>query len=163
MASNTYSDTSAGRLKSIGKLLSDPEFWLGNSGSVILRVSSVIVAATPMAMNVVRQPSASPNTRPSGMPRTMARVVPVASRLKALTCLPGGATRTAREAVIDQNTAWATAIPARLASNMPKLVAIALTTWLAMNSVKRMTSNLRRSILRVSNIIGRDNNVTIQA
>ncbi|MNN66466.1 hypothetical protein D3C81_1820450 [compost metagenome] len=97
------------------------------------------------------------------MPRTMARVVPVASRLKALTCLPGGATRTAREAVIDQNTAWATAIPARLASNMPKLVAIALTTWLAMNSVKRMTSNLRRSILRVSNIIGRDNNVTIQA
>ncbi|MNE75393.1 hypothetical protein D3C80_1715490 [compost metagenome] len=116
-----------------------------------------------MAMKVVRQPSASPSTRPSGMPKTMARVVPVASRPKALTCLPGGATRTAREAVIDQNTAWATAMPTRLASNIPKLVAIALTMWLAMNSVKSMTSNLRRSMLRVSSIIGSDSKVTIQA
>ncbi|MCY1247139.1 hypothetical protein D9M72_604390 [compost metagenome] len=54
-------------------------------------------------------------------------------------------------------------MPTRLASNIPKLVAIALTMWLAMNSVKSMTSNLRRSMLRVSSIIGSDSKVTIQA
>ncbi len=116
-----------------------------------------------MAMKVVRQPRASPTTRPSGMPRTIARVVPVASSPSALACCPGGATRTASEAVMAQNTAWAKAMPIRLSISTWKLQASPDSTWLAMNSRNTPTSSLRRSMLRVSSIIGNEASDTTQA
>ena len=75
-------------------------------------------ATAPMAMKVVRQPSSSPTTRPSGMPSTMATDVPTASRLSACAFLPAGARRTASEAVMAQKTACDKATPTRLTSSM---------------------------------------------
>jgi len=72
-----------------------------------------------MTRKVVRQSSASPTTRPSGIPSTIASALPVASRPRACACLPAGATRTASDAVIDQNTACARAMPIRLSISMP--------------------------------------------
>ncbi len=73
----------------------------------------------------MRQPSSSPTMRPSGMPSTIATEVPVASRPSACGRLSAGAMRTASEAVIDQNTACARAMPMRLSINTPKLQASA--------------------------------------
>ncbi|MNT20846.1 hypothetical protein D3C72_1561650 [compost metagenome] len=112
---------------------------------------------------MIRQPSASPTTRPNGIPITIASVVPVANSPSALACCPGGATRTAREAVIAQNTACAKAIPIRLNNSMAKLCAIHDSKWLTINSTKTMISSLRRSTLRVSSIIGSDARATTQA
>ncbi len=67
----------------------------------------------------MRQPIISPITRPRGTPSTMARVVPAAIRPRAWASRPAGAMRTARDAVIDQNTAWARAIPTRLITSTP--------------------------------------------
>ncbi|MNW10634.1 hypothetical protein D3C71_2078880 [compost metagenome] len=75
-------------------------------------------ATAPMAMKVVRQPSNSPTTRPSGTPSTMATEVPTASRLSAWAFLPSGARRTASEAVMAQKIACASATPTRLTSSM---------------------------------------------
>ena len=47
------------------------------------------------------------------MPSTMATEVPVASKPRACARLSAGATRTASEAVMDQNTACDTATPRR--------------------------------------------------
>ncbi|MCY1454625.1 hypothetical protein D9M71_717040 [compost metagenome] len=150
-------------MNSTGTLRSEPEFWLGSSGRDLTRHSKVARATPAIARKVVRQPRASPTTRPSGMPMTIARVVPVASRPKALACCPGGATRTASEAVMAQNTAWARAMPIRLSSSMPKLCATPESRWLTMNNAKTMISSLRRSMLRVSSIIGSDARATTQA
>lgn len=106
---------------------------------------------------------ASPSTRPRGMPSTIARMVPVASSPSALAWRPGGATRTARDAVMDQNTAWARAMPMRLAISVAKLVARPEATWLAANSRNTPTSRRRRSMLRVTSIIGSEARDTTQA
>src|SRR5690606_22532541 len=116
-----------------------------------------------MTRNVVRQPIIPPITRPRGTPSTIAMVVPVASRPSACAVLPGGATRTASEAVIDQNTAWAKAMPVRLTSNTSKLQATPESRWLPINSRNNQISSLRRSILRVSSISGSEASATIQA
>ncbi|MNJ62632.1 hypothetical protein D3C77_584810 [compost metagenome] len=111
----------------------------------------------------MRQPSASPTTRPNGMPMTIARVVPVASSPSALACCPGGATRTAKEAVIAQNTACARAMPMRLSNSMAKLCATQDNKWLTINNTNTTISSLRRSTLRVSSIIGSEARATTQA
>ncbi|MNF10903.1 hypothetical protein D3C80_2119840 [compost metagenome] len=80
-----------------------------------------------------------------------------------MACLPGGATRTASDAVIDQNTAWARAMPIRLTISTVKLQAMPDSTWLAVNSRKTNTSSLRRSKSRVRSIIGSDASDTTQA
>ncbi|MNR54798.1 hypothetical protein D3C85_1750510 [compost metagenome] len=97
------------------------------------------------------------------MPRTMARVVPVASRPSALACWPGGATRTASEAVMAQNTACARAMPIRLTSNMAKLCDSHDSKWLTMNTRNTNSNRRRRSMLRVSSIIGSEASATTQA
>ncbi|MNR59837.1 hypothetical protein D3C85_1811800 [compost metagenome] len=51
----------------------------------------------------------------------------------------------------------------RLSNSMPKLCATPDTRWLTMNNRKMMISNLRRSMLRVSSIIGNEVSATIQA
>ena len=56
--------TSAGRLNRTGRLRSDPEFWLGSSGNDFIRHTMVASATTAMLRKVMRQPSASPTTRP---------------------------------------------------------------------------------------------------
>ncbi|MCY1384497.1 hypothetical protein D9M69_727590 [compost metagenome] len=96
-------------------LLAEPLLWLGRAGSRRASTSITSRATPPMAMKVMRQPSSSPTMRPSGMPSTIATDVPVASSPSACGRLSCGATRTASEAVIDQNTAWASAMPTRLA------------------------------------------------
>ena len=116
-----------------------------------------------MPAKVMRQPSASPTTRPSGMPSTIASEVPVASRPSALAWPPSGATRTASAAVIDQNTAWARAMPMRLAISSGQLQATAETAWLAQNSTNTASSSLRRSMWRVASISGNEVSATIQA
>ena len=97
------------------------------------------------------------------MPKTIASEVPVASRPRACTCLPAGARRTARDAVIDQNNAWDKAMPTRLSIRMPKLVATLERIWLAINRPNSTISNLRRSTLRVSSITGSEVSDTIHA
>ncbi|MNV72929.1 hypothetical protein D3C71_1660500 [compost metagenome] len=147
----------------IGRLRSEPEFWLGSNGSDFIRQSMVANATPAMLRKVTRQPSASPTTRPSGIPRTIANVVPVASRPKALACWPGGATRTASDAVMAQNTAWDMAMPMRLTSNMAKLCDSHDNRWLTMNTRNTNSNRRRRSTLRVSSIIGSDARATTQA
>ena len=93
----------------------------------------------------------------------MASVVPVASRLSACAFLPCGATRTARAAVMDQNTACENATPARLSTSMAKLLASPESAWLTINSPNTPMSSLRRSIFRVSSISGSEASATIQA
>ena len=160
---STYIDTSAGRRSSSGRLRSDPEFWLGSSGSARASQSTTTTETPAIARKVVRQPIASPSTRPSGMPSTIARMVPLASRPRAFACWPGGATRTASEAVIDQNTAWAKAMPKRLIISTVKFQAKPESTWLTMNRQKITTSRRRRSMLRVSCISGSEASDTTQA
>ena len=75
-------------------------------------------------------------------------------RPRACACLPAGATRTASDAVIDQNTACEKATPARLRTSMAKLFASPDTTWLAMNTANTPISSLRRSMCRVSSMQG---------
>ena len=77
--------------------------------------------------------------------------------------MPSGASRTARDAVIDQNSAWDNAMPIRLSIRMPKLVAMLESTWLAINSPNSTISSLRRSTLRVSSITGNEVSETIHA
>ena len=79
----------------------------------------------------MRQPMASPSRRPRGIPNTIANDVPVASNPRACTCLPSGARRTARDAVIDQNNAWDKAMPIRLTISKPKLLATLERIWLS--------------------------------
>ncbi len=93
----------------------------------------------------------------------MARQVPVASRPSAWVCLPAGAMRTASEAVIDQNTAWAKAMPMRLATSTSKLQATPERPWQAMKTTKTNISRRRRSMERVASIIGSDIRATTQA
>jgi len=163
MAVSTYSATSAGRLNSSGRLRREPEFWLGSKGKVRASQNTRAAANAPITRNVVRQPMASPSRRPRGIPSTIARDVPVASRPRACTCLPSGARRTARDAVIDQNSAWDKAMPTRLTINRPKLVATLERIWLAINRQNSTISSLRRSTLRVSSITGSEVRDTIQA
>ena len=117
----------------------------------------------PMAKKVVRQPKYCPTMRPIGRPSTIASAVPVAIRLSACARLPAGARRIASDAVIDQNTAWAKAIPTRLMTSTVKFHAINDSTWLAMNKTNRPISSLRRSIWLVSSMNGRDISATTQA
>ncbi|MNM69094.1 hypothetical protein D3C81_806810 [compost metagenome] len=114
-ATSTYSAISAGRRSNSGMLLAEPLFWLGRAGSSRANTSDTSNATPPMAMKVTRQPSHSPTMRPSGIPSTIATEVPVANRPSACGRLPSGAMRTASDAVIDQNTACASAMPMRLA------------------------------------------------
>ena len=150
-------------MNSTGKLLSEPEFWLGNSGNVRASQNTNATAKPAITKNVVRQPIASPSSRPSGIPKTIASEVPVANKPSACTCLPSGARRTANDAVMDQNSAWDNATPIRLSIRMPKLDATLDSTWLAINMPKRINSNLRRSTLRVSNMIGSEVSDTTHA
>ncbi len=76
---------------------------------------------------------------------------------------PGGATRTASEAVMAQNTACARAMPMRLTRSMAKLCDSQDNKWLTMNTMNTNNSKRRRSMLRVSSIIGRDASATTQA
>ncbi|WP_230939343.1 sugar transporter, partial [Enterobacter kobei] len=62
--------------------------------------------------------------------------------------------RIASDAVIDQNTAWANAMPILLMTSTVKFHAINDRTWLAMNNTKRPISSLRRSIWLVMSRIG---------
>jgi len=156
-------DSSAGRRSSMGTLARLPAFSLGRRGSSRARATMTMAATPPTARNVVRQPSHSPTIRPSGMPSTMAMEVPVASRLSATAFLPGGATRTASEAVMDQNTACDSAMPMRLTMSEAKLQATPDSTWLATNSANTPISSLRRSTLRVSSMKGSEARATIQA
>ncbi|GAA7344521.1 hypothetical protein MLS210_10150 [Helicobacter pylori] len=57
---------------------------------------------------------------PSGNPKIIANELPSANNPKACCFLPMGATRMTKEAVMDQNTEWAKAIPAREISNTQK-------------------------------------------
>ncbi len=116
-----------------------------------------------MPIKVMRQPSNCPTTRPSGRPSTIASAVPPASRLSAWAFLPGGATRIASEAVIDQNTECASATPAREITSVVKSQATAVSTWLAINSMNTPISSLRRSILLVSSMHANEAAATIQA
>ena len=77
--------------------------------------------------------------------------------------MPGGATRIASEAVIDQNTECASATPAREMTSVVKFQATAVSTWLAINSTNTPISNLRRSILLVSSMHANEAAATIQA
>ena len=104
-----------------------------------------------------------PMTRPSGIPITIAITVPVLSRPKAWLPLPCGATRTASEAVIDQNTACVSAIPIRLSSRISKFHARNDTAWLAVNSANSTSSRRRRSKFLVASISGSDSSATIHA
>ncbi|MNP72615.1 hypothetical protein D3C76_1692020 [compost metagenome] len=65
--------------------------------------------------------------------------------------------------MIDQNTAWASATPAREITSVVKFQATAVSTWLAINSMNTPISSLRRSILLVSSIHTREAEATIQA
>ncbi len=93
----------------------------------------------------------------------MASAVPVAIRLSAWARLPGGAIRIASAEVIDQNTAWAKAMPMRLTTSTVKFHAKNDNTWLAINNTNRPMSRRRRSILLVSSMNGSDINATTQA
>ena len=91
------------------------------------------------------------------------KVLMMAIRLSAWARLPAGARRIASDAVIDQNTAWANAMPILLMTSTVKFHAINDRTWLAMNNTKRPISSLRRSIWLVSSINGNDISATTQA
>ncbi|KWV86084.1 hypothetical protein PFLmoz3_04283 [Pseudomonas fluorescens] len=65
--------------------------------------------------------------------------------------------------MIDQNNAWARAMPTRLTISKPKLVATLERIWLAINRPNSTISNLRRSTLRVSSITGSEVSDTIHA
>ena len=69
----------------------------------------------------------------------------------------------ARDAVIDQKTAWANAMPTRLMTSTVKFHAINDSTWLAMNTTNSPISSLRRSIWLVSSINGNDISATTHA
>ena len=147
----------------IGRLLREPEFWLGSNGKVLVSQNTSNAASPAITTKVVRQPIASPSKRPRGTPITIASDVPVASKPSACTCLPSGARRTASDAVMDQNSAWDNATPIRLSNRMPKLVARLDSTWLAINSPNNTSSNLRRSTLRVISMIGSEASDTTHA
>lgn len=82
-----------------------PTLRLGSFGKIHQSPIMAIKAIAPIIPNVVRQLKYSPSIRPSGNPNTVANAEPVASMPKAAVCLPLGATRTTKLAVIDQNTA----------------------------------------------------------
>ncbi|MNH02167.1 hypothetical protein D3C76_1424530 [compost metagenome] len=62
-----------------------------------------------------------------------------------------------------QNTACARAIPMRLTSNMAKLCDSHDSKWLTMNTRNTNSNRRRRSMLRVSSIIGSEASATTQA
>ena len=70
--------TSAGRLNRMGRLRSEPEFWLGSNGNDFIRHSMVASATPAMLRKVTRQHSASPTTRTRAMTSTMAEVARIA-------------------------------------------------------------------------------------
>ncbi|MNE64350.1 hypothetical protein D3C80_1597580 [compost metagenome] len=163
MMVNIYRLTSSGRLNSRGTLASEPECSLFSTGSKRHSITNARVAHTAMPINVIRQPSSCPTTRPNGKPSTIASAVPPASMLSACAFLPAGATRMANDAVIDQNTECASATPAREITKVVKFQATAVSTWLAINRINTPISSFRRSILLVSNIQTSDIVATIQA
>ena len=100
-----YISSSFLRLKSTGMLESEPLLILGSLGRFFARINATTRAAMPISSIDIRQPNKLPTTRPIGMPNNMAETVPTLSRLSARFPSPGGASRIANAAVIDQNTA----------------------------------------------------------
>ncbi len=117
----------------------------------------------PIPKNVARQPKNCPTTRPRGSPNTVAKAVPVANNPRAWAFLPAGATRIAKDAVIDQNTAWDNATPIRPAIRISKLHANPEIMWLITKITNKKANNLRRSILLVNSIKGNDIKATTHA
>ncbi|VEW10426.1 Uncharacterised protein [Moraxella caviae] len=146
-----------------GRLDKLPTLRLGRRGKIHHSTSMHSKAATPIAPKVVRQPKYCPKIRPSGKPSTVASAEPVASIPKALVCLPFGATRTTRLAVIDQKTACESATPARAMSSTVKFGANTVKTWLATNSTNKPSSSFLRSMLAVASMAGKDKHATIHA
>ena len=162
-AKATYTYNKALRLSRLGKTLMFPDTWLGNNGNTNANNNMINKAPTPITPNVVRQPQYCPNTVPMGTPNTVASDEPVMIKLKALACLPLGASLTAMGMVIDQNTACAAAMPKRATNKLVKLHAIAANTWLETNNTNKHNSNLRRSNRAVSMVNGKDKIVTAHA
>ena len=158
-----YISSSFLRLKSTGMLESEPLLMLGSLGRFFARISATTRAAIPINSIDIRQPNKLPTTRPIGMPNNMAETVPTLSRLSARLPSPGGASRIANAAVIDQNTAWDKAISTRLASKTGKLQAINAIRWPPINKINNHINKERRSRLRVSSIKGSDISATTQA
>ena len=150
-------------LKILGKLAAEPTSLLGSFGKIHHTIIIAKSAAAPIVPNVIRHPSHCPIIRPNGSPSTVASALPMDSSPKALVCRSLGATRTTRLAVIDQNTACASAINARPANSMAKLCAITDTACPPIKITNNAINSLRRSIRAVTSMAGSDKIATIQA
>ena len=92
-----------------------PAGILGNTTARYTKTAAVMRATT---RNAERQPSASPTTRPSGMPTMVATDEPVTTMPSASEVNFSGTRRTAMGEAIDQNTAWPIATTMRPATSI---------------------------------------------
>ncbi|GAA9625753.1 hypothetical protein HpVa144_13940 [Helicobacter pylori] len=110
----------------------------------------------PITPKVERQSRICPMILPSGNPKIIANELPSANNPKACCFLPMGATRMTKEAVMDQNTEWAKAIPAREINSTQKFHANAERIWLRIKRAKRKSNKRFLSILALNSIKGNE-------
>ena len=117
----------------------------------------------PTSVNVMRQPTARPTMRPSGMPKVIAIELPVATRPMATGPCSSPTTRTANGEATDQKMACAQATSRRANTSATKLGATAEQNCPAANTAM-MASMSCLGLKRLAKIMsGSDSTMTAQA